>query len=99
MISSSPERPLSRRLEALLDLSGPSTCLADIGTDHALLPAHAVLRGVAARAIAVDVLAAPLLKARATLARLGLTARVTGVQGDGFAPLAGHAVDIAVNEA
>ncbi len=96
MISSSPERALSRRLEALLDLSGPSTCLADVGTDHALLPAHAVLRGLAARAIAVDVLAAPLVHARATLARLGLTERVTVVQGDGFAPLGGHAVDVAV---
>jgi len=96
MISSSPQRALSRRLEALLDLAEPSTCLADVGTDHALLPAHAVLRGIAARAIAVDLRASPLVQARAMLARLGLAERVTVMRGDGLAPLVGHAVDVAV---
>jgi tRNA (adenine22-N1)-methyltransferase len=96
MIGSSPERRLPRRLLDLLDLAGTSTCLADVGTDHALLPAHAVLRGIAARAIAVDVREAPLVQARATLARFGLTERVMVKQGDGLEPLAGHAVDVAV---
>lgn len=96
-MSSPPlERALSRRLEDLLELSGTCACLADVGTDHALLPAHAVMRGVAHRAVAVDVRPAPLVRARATLARLGLTERVTVVQGDGLEPLAAHAVDVAV---
>lgn len=96
MISSAPERRLSRRLLDLLELAGTCACLADVGTDHALLPAHAVSRGIAARAMAVDVREAPLVQARATLARLGLTERVTVIQGDGMEPLAGHAVDVVV---
>ncbi len=96
LISQPLERALSRRLEDLLELSGACTCLADVGTDHALLPAHAVLRGVANRALAVDVREAPLIRARATLARMGLTERVTVVQGDGLEPLAGHDVDVTV---
>ncbi len=93
---SSPTAPLPRRLEALLALAGRSACLADVGTDHALLPAHAVLRGVCERALAVDLRAEPLVRARENLVALGVDARVTVVRGDGLAALADHPFEVVV---
>jgi len=89
-------RTLPRRLEALLALTGKVGCLADVGTDHALLPAHAVLRGVCERAVAVDIREKLLIQARPTLALLGVSDRVTLLQGDGLAALAGTPVDAVV---
>ena len=59
--------PLSARLEAILALIAPCRVLVDVGTDHALLPIAAVERGVAARAIASDLRAAPLCSARPSI--------------------------------
>ncbi|HKO91388.1 MAG TPA: class I SAM-dependent methyltransferase [Polyangiaceae bacterium] len=80
-------RQLSRRLECLLELLRPCALLADVGTDHALLPVAAVARGLAERAIAVDLRAAPLVGARANIERSGLSQRVSAVRGDGLLPL------------
>jgi len=89
-------RTLPRRLDALLALIGKVGCLADVGTDHALLPAHAVLRGVCERAVGVDIRAHVLAGARATLSLLGVEDRVTLVRGDGLAALAETPVDAVV---
>lgn len=89
-------RSLPRRLAALLPLVGQVGTLADIGTDHALLPAHAVLRGVCERAIAIDLRDAPLVSARANLSLLGVADRVTLRRGDGLAALANDRVDAVV---
>ncbi len=91
-----PARPLPRRLEALLPLVGTVDCLADVGTDHALLPAHAVLRGHCQRAIAVDFREEPLRRASVTLARLGVSEHVTLLRGDGLAALEQASVDVVV---
>lgn len=50
--------------------------LADIGTDHAYLPAHLAEAGRIPRAIAGDILPGPLDAARATVAEAGLTGRI-----------------------
>ncbi len=58
--------------------------LADVGTDHALLPVAAVCRGVAKRAIAADLREAPLANARAHIERMGVADRVVAVRADGL---------------
>ncbi|MEO8900832.1 MAG: class I SAM-dependent methyltransferase [Polyangiaceae bacterium] len=91
-----PAPQLKPRLEALLALLEPCRLLADVGTDHALLPAHAVLRGLAQRALAVDLREAPLRAAARTLAAWGVSDRVSLMRGDGLSALAGLNVDVVV---
>ena len=81
------DRLLSRRLQCVLELVRPCAVLADVGTDHALLPVAAVRHGIAARAIAIDLREAPLRGARAHIERSGLADRVLVVQGDGLLAL------------
>lgn len=88
--------PTSTRLDAILSLLTPCQLLADVGTDHALLPMMAVRRGITAHAIAADLRTAPLVQARQNIARNELESQVTVLQGDGLAPLAGRAVDAVV---
>lgn len=89
-------RELSARLEAIVQSVRPCELLADIGTDHGLVPIAAVQRGVAERAIASDLRAAPLRVARRNIERARLEARVTIAQGDGLAGLVGRGVDAVV---
>lgn len=63
---------LSPRLLAILDLVAPGTVLADIGTDHAYVPAKAVLSGISPRAIASDINQDPIRAAGETLSQHGL---------------------------
>jgi len=88
--------PLSARLETIVQLLRPCAVLADVGTDHGLVPVAAVERGVAERALAVDLRDAPLRNARRNIERAGVAARVVLLQGDGFLPLQNQPVDAAV---
>ena len=65
----------------------PCPVLADVGTDHALLPVAAVLRGIAERAVAADLREAPLRGARAHIEGSGVADRVLAVKGDGLLAL------------
>lgn len=58
--------------------------LADIGTDHAYLPAHLVETGAVPRAIAADVLPGPLEAARSTVLDAGLSHQVELRLGNGL---------------
>ncbi|WP_123928877.1 tRNA (adenine(22)-N(1))-methyltransferase [Thermodesulfitimonas autotrophica] len=78
---------LSPRLQAVADLVPPSRCVADIGTDHALLPLYLVEQGIVARVIAVEKEAGPAIVARRTVAARGLMDRIEVRVGDGLAPL------------
>jgi tRNA (adenine22-N1)-methyltransferase len=80
----------------LLELLVPCRLLVDVGTDHGLVPVAAVRRGVADRAIAVDVREAPLAGARALIERSGVGGRVVAAQGDGLSRLSGRGVDAVV---
>jgi tRNA (adenine22-N1)-methyltransferase len=71
----------------VLELVRPCAVLADVGTDHGLLPVAAVRDGIAARAIATDLREAPLRGARAHIERSGLADRVQVIQGDGLLAL------------
>lgn len=70
--------------------------MADLGTDHALLPVHAVLRGICERAYGIDLREEPLRGAARTLIEFGVEDRVTLVLGDGLSALEGLPVDAAV---
>ncbi len=87
---------LSARLNLILHALGPCTLLADVGTDHGMLPVAAVLRGVATRAIAADLRTDPLVGARRRIELAQVTDRVTVVQADGILPLHPYAIDAVV---
>jgi len=86
-------RSLPPRLAAVLDLLGPCTVLADVGTDHGLVPVAAVQRGLCVRALATDVREAPLLAARMTVEAAELEDLVRLRRGDGLRALDGEAAD------
>lgn len=58
--------------------------ICDVGTDHAYLPAELVISGKCQRAIAADIKENPLLSAKATIEKYGLTDRITTVLSDGL---------------
>lgn len=64
---------LSPRLLSVAGLVPHGSRLADVGTDHAYLPAWLILRGVISAAIATDLRKGPLERARATAEKYGLT--------------------------
>ncbi len=88
--------PLSLRLQTIVDRLEPCELLADIGTDHGSVVAGAVLRGIATRALAVDLRALPLIGAKRLLEQQKLLDRVTLVQSDGFDALSDEAIDAVV---
>jgi tRNA (adenine22-N1)-methyltransferase len=89
-------RELSARLEAIVQSLRPCRLLADIGTDHGLVPIAAVERDVARRAIASDLREAPLRVARRNVESARLADRVSLMQGDGLGGLGGLGVDAIV---
>lgn len=78
---------ISKRLQAIADLVSPDLVVADIGTDHALLPIFLILEGKTPAAIAMDVKEGPLTRARLGIAQAGLTDQITTRLSDGFAAL------------
>lgn len=74
----------SDRLEAVIAAVRPTECMADIGTDHGFVPIELVLRGTAARAIAMDVRKGPLARAREHIAQAGLEDRIQTRLSDGL---------------
>ena len=68
---------LSPRLRMVAGLVPPGSRLADIGTDHAYLPAALIQEGTIPAAIAADLRQGPLNRAKATVRECGLTGRVT----------------------
>lgn len=87
---------LSPRLHGLLQMMTPCRILADVGTDHAHLPAAALSLGIAQRAVASDLRVAPLQRARATVEHHGLEDRITLRRGNGLQALAGENCDAVV---
>ena len=78
---------LSPRLAAAASFVLTGLPMADIGTDHAYLPAHLVQTGAVPRAIAADLLPGPLEAARATVAEAGLSDLVETRLGNGLQAL------------
>ena len=78
---------LSVRLTAIYDLLRPGTKIADIGTDHALLPIHAAHTGLFGNITATDVSPAPLSRAKTAVERSGFSSCITLRLCDGLSGL------------
>ncbi|EKK20185.1 Putative tRNA-m1A22 methylase [Fructilactobacillus florum 8D] len=78
---------LSKRLQAVADVVEPATLLADIGSDHAYLPAFLVQTGRVQRAVAGELRSGPLHNAQTEIDRLQLQARMQARLGDGLTVL------------
>ena len=78
---------LDARLSLAYDLYDPCDLAADIGTDHAHLPAALLQRGRCRHMVLTDLSESALRNARDEMIRLGLTDRVSLRAGDGLAPL------------
>lgn len=86
---------LSRRLEAIVNQIMPARCLADVGTDHALVPLAALERGLVTEAIATDRCEAPLNHTRE---RLGASTPkgLSFLRGEGLTPLRASGCDAVI---
>ena len=78
----------------LLGMIEGGVTLADVGTDHGKLPVAALLSGRASRAIAIDVSAPSLAKARTLAQEEGVEMKC--VVGDGLQPLSPGEADVVV---
>ena len=90
------ELELTARLRAVADLVPPGAALADIGTDHAYLPAWLLGRGAVRRAIAADINRGPLDRAKLTAQQYNCTDRMEFRLCDGLAGIAPDEVDTIV---
>jgi tRNA (adenine22-N1)-methyltransferase len=87
---------LSRRLQAIAELVPPGARVADIGSDHALLPAWLAASGKSPFAVAGEVRDGPLKASAARIEADGLADRVAVRKGDGLAVVAPGEVDCVV---
>ena len=78
---------LEKRLQLAFDLYDACALAADIGTDHALLPAALLRAGRCGRMILTDISESALLRARGEMTRCRLLDRVSLRCGDGLAPI------------
>jgi tRNA (adenine22-N1)-methyltransferase len=84
---------LSKRLEAVASLVRSGSAVADIGSDHALLPVYLIQSGVASKAVAGEVNAGPLQAARKQVEESGLTEKISVRMGNGLEAVAAGEVD------
>lgn len=78
---------LSKRLTALAELVTEGKRLADIGTDHGYIPIFLCLQGRIPSAIAMDINAGPLERAREHVLEYGLSSRIEIRLSDGLQKL------------
>ncbi len=79
---------LSERMQAIEDMVLPGLPVADIGTDHGLIPADILLRGICPFAVLTDINPGPLEKCRENLRSFGVDPTLYSIiQGDGFDPI------------
>ena len=92
-----PMKQLDARLSAVAALVREGRRVADIGTDHALLPVWLVRTGRCPAAVASDIRQGPAAAARRQVEKAALSDRISVRVGDGLAPLApGEAEDIVI---
>lgn len=84
---------LSPRLRMVAELVPAGVRLADVGTDHAYLPAALLQEGKIPFAIAADLRQGPLASARATVRRYGLEGKVAFRLCDGLTGIQAEEVD------
>lgn len=84
---------VSQRLDTIASYVEPNSRVADIGSDHAILPVYLVQTGKALSAVAGEVNKGPWESARRQVLAAGLTKQVDVRLGDGLAVLADGEVD------
>ena len=84
---------LSPRLALCASYVRQGSVVADIGTDHALLPVWLVRSGKAVRAVASDINEGPIERARLNVSRNELNDRISTVVADGLAGVDPEQVD------
>src|SRR5690554_2583760 len=87
---------LSLRLSTIADLVQPGSRLADIGSDHALLPVFLVQQGIIESAIAGEINEGPFLAANKQVQQANLQHKISIRHGDGLSVLDNHEVDTIV---
>ena len=87
---------LSTRLAAIAARVPPGSRLADIGTDHAYLPAYLLLEGTIPSAVASDVNRGPLDRGRETARLSGVEERIDFRLSDGLNGLREDEADVIV---
>ncbi|WP_438446243.1 tRNA (adenine(22)-N(1))-methyltransferase [Gorillibacterium sp. sgz5001074] len=85
--------PLSRRLRAIAERIESGSRLADIGSDHALLPAFLAQRGTVSFAVAGELNPGPLEAARKQIRDSGLERMVSVRKGNGLEVISPGEVD------
>lgn len=84
---------LDARLQTVASLVRQGSRLADIGTDHALLPCTLVAEGRCPSAIASDIRPGPAAAASRSVETAGLSERIEVRLGDGLTTVQAHEVD------
>lgn len=84
---------LTPRLRTVAELVPAGARLADVGTDHAYLPAYLLTQDRVPSAIATDIRSGPLARARETSERFGLAERLSLRLCDGLAGVRPDEVD------
>lgn len=94
---------LSKRLETIIGMvsqwashRGEEIIAADVGTDHGFVPAALVERGIAKRALAMDVGRGPLLRAQEHVRKRGLEDRIELRLSDGLTLLSPGEADVVI---
>lgn len=75
---------LSERMLMAAKMVRKGSSVADIGTDHAYLPAYLILNGISPKALACDVRKGPLENAKKTVVAYSIEEKVTLRLSDGF---------------
>ncbi len=87
---------VDNRLQKIAGMIRRGDRVADIGTDHAYLPALLIREGISPLAFACDVSDGPLNNAKATVERFGLSESVILRQGDGLLAVNPDEIDTVV---
>lgn len=88
---------LSKRLQTIADRVTKGSRVADIGSDHALLPVYLLQAGKCSSAIAGEINDGPLQAARRSIAEAGLAKAIQARKGNGLAVLqAGEADTVTI---
>ncbi len=87
---------LSKRLQSIASMVDYGYTVADIGTDHALLPIELVSSGICPCAIAMDINKGPLTRAMDNISSFNLSDKIVCRLSDGLDKLETDEVDCAV---
>lgn len=87
---------LTPRLKLIAELVKQNSMVADVGTDHGYIPVYLVKKGVCSSAFAGDIGEGPLENAKRTIARFGVSDKVTPLLSSGLREFPRDCVDTVI---